>query len=344
MRAVRLHASGEELRLEEVPLPRPGGTEVRVRVAGAGVCHTDLHIVDGTQPRVELPRTLGHEVAGWIDQVGPDASVPLRRSRLSIGDPVVVYGGWGCGECTQCRSGDEQRCEFSTAPGFQADGGYAEAMLVPHPRHLVGLKDLDPTDAAPLADAAITPLRAIRRAGPWLAAGSRVLVIGAGALGQFALQLLRLVPPDGRELIVAVRELDPARLERAAELGADVGLLAVEPELTIEGLGGRPDVVLDFVGTDGTLAHAAEIVAPGGVVLLVGEAGGQLDFGMERPTIEAWLTTVAWGAPQDLRDAVRLARRGRLRWSVDHMPLADAPEAHRRLRNGEVEGRIVLVP
>jgi propanol-preferring alcohol dehydrogenase len=344
MRAVRLHASGEELRLEEVPLPRPRGTEVRVRVAGAGVCHTDLHIVDGTQPRVELPRTLGHEVAGWIDQVGSDAAVPLRRSHLSIGDPVVVYGGWGCGECTQCRSGDEQRCEFSTAPGFQADGGYAEAMLVPHPRHLVGLKDLDPTDAAPLADAAITPLRAIRRAGPWLAAGSRVLVIGAGALGQFALQLLRLVPPDGRELIVAVRELDPARLERAAELGADVGLLAVEPELTIEGLGGRPDVVLDFVGTDGTLAHAAEIVAPGGVVLLVGEAGGQLEFGMERPTIEAWLTTVAWGAPQDLRDAVRLARRGRLRWSVDHMPLADAPEAHRRLRNGEVEGRIVLVP
>jgi alcohol dehydrogenase, propanol-preferring len=344
MRAVRLHAPGEELLLEAVPLPQPEGTEVRVRVAGAGVCHTDLHIVDGTQPRVELPRTLGHEVAGWIDQVGPDTSGPLRRSRLNIGDPVVVYGGWGCGECVQCRSGDEQRCEFSTAPGFQADGGYAEAMLVPHPRHLVALKDLDPTDAAPLADAAITPLRAIRRAAPWLAAGSRVLVIGAGALGQFALQLLRLVPPDGRELIVAVRELDPARLERSAELGADVGLLAVEPELTIEGLGGRPDVVLDFVGTDGTLAHAAEIVAPGGVVLLVGEAGGRLDFGMERPTIEAWLTTVAWGAPQDLRDAVRLARRGRLRWSVDHMPLAEAAEAHRRLRNGEVEGRIVLVP
>jgi propanol-preferring alcohol dehydrogenase len=344
MRAVRLHAPGADLLLEDVPLPQPEGTEVRVRVAGAGVCHTDLHIVDGTQPRVELPRTLGHEVAGWIDQVGPNASGPLRRSRLHIGDPVVVYGGWGCGECVQCRSGDEQRCEFSTAPGFQADGGYAEVMLVPHPRHLVALKDLDPTDAAPLADAAITPLRAIRRAAPWLAAGSRVLVIGAGALGQFALQLLRLVPPDGRELIVAVRELDPARLERSAELGADVGLLAVEPELTIEGLGGRPDVVLDFVGTDGTLAHAAEIVAPGGVVLLVGEAGGRLDFGMERPTIEAWLTTVAWGAPQDLRDAVRLARRGRLRWSVDRMPLAEAPEAHRRLRHGEVEGRIVLVP
>ena len=344
MRAVRLHAPGEALRLEDVPLPEPAGTEVRVRVAGAGVCHTDLHIVDGIQSRVELPRTLGHEVAGWVDALGPQAAAPLKRAHLKIGEPVVVYGGWGCGECSQCRTGDEQRCERSVAPGFQADGGYAEAMLAPHPRHLVRLADLDPVAAAPLADAGITPLRAVRRALPWLHAGSRVLVIGAGALGQFALQLLRLVPPDGRELVVGVRELDPARLERAAELGADVGLLAVDPHLTIEGLGGRPEVVLDFVGTDGTLTHAAEVVAPGGAVLLVGEAGGQLAFGMEHPTIEAWLTTVAWGSPQDLRDIVRLARRGRVRWSVERMPLADATRAHRRLRDGEVEGRIVLVP
>ena len=344
MRAVRLHAPGEELRVEDVPLPEPAGTEVRIRVAGAGVCHTDLHIVDGIQPRVDLPRTLGHEVAGWIDAVGAEAARALRTARLRPGDPVVVYGGWGCGACAECRAGDEQRCERSVAPGFQADGGYAEAMLVPHPRHLVPLGDLDPVRAAPLADAGITPLRAVRRALPWLGTDARVLVIGAGALGQFALQLLRIVPPGGRDLLVAVRELEPARLERAAELGADVGLLAVEPELTIEGLGGRPHVVLDFVGTDGTLAHAADVVAPGGVVLLVGEAGGQLPFGMERPTTEAWLTTVAWGSPQDLRDVVRLARRGRLRWSVDVMPLADAPAAHARLRSGTVEGRIVLTP
>jgi propanol-preferring alcohol dehydrogenase len=344
MRAVRLQAPGGDLALEHVPLPEPRGFELRIRVAGAGVCHTDLHIVDGTQPRIELPRTLGHEVAGWIDAVGPEAAGLLRRSRLGTGDPVVVYGGWGCGECAQCRTGDEQRCERSVAPGFQADGGYAEAMLVPHPRHLVKLADLDPVAAAPLADAGITPLRAVRRALPWLRAGSRVLVIGAGALGQFALQLLRLVPPDGRALTLGVRELDPARLERAAELGADVGLLAVEPELTIEGMGGRPDVVLDFVGTDGTLAHAAEVIAPGGAVLLVGEAGGMLAFGMERPTIEAWLTTVAWGSLQDLRDIVRLARRGRLRWTVERLSLAEATRAHARLRNGEVEGRIVLVP
>ena len=344
MRAVRLHAPREALRVEDVPLPEPAGTEVRVRVGGAGVCHTDLHIVDGIQTRVELPRTLGHEIAGWVDAPGPDAAAPLRRARLKVGDPVVVYGGWGCGECLQCRSGDEQRCERSVAPGFQADGGYAEAMIVPHPRHLVAIGDLEPARAAPLADAGVTPHNAIRRALPWLGAGARVLVIGAGALGQFALQLLRIVPPGGRELVVGVRELDPERLERAAELGADVGLLALEPELTIEGLNGRPDVVLDFVGTDDTLAHAAAVVAPGGAVLLVGEAGGEVPFGMDRLTVESWLTTVSWGSPDDLREVVRLARRGRLRWDIETMPLARAPAAHDRLRRGEIRGRVVLVP
>jgi propanol-preferring alcohol dehydrogenase len=344
MRAVRLHAPGEALRVEDVPLPEPSGTEVRIRVAGAGVCHTDLHIVDGIQTRVELPRTLGHEVGGWIDAVGSDAAAPLRKARLKGGDPVVVYGGWGCGECLQCRNGDEQRCADSVAPGFQADGGYAEAMLVPHPRHLVGLGDLDPVRAAPLADAGITPHNAVRRALPWLRPGARVLVIGAGALGQFALQLLRVAVPGGRDLVVGVRELDPDRLERAAELGADVGLLAVEPELTIEGLNGRPDVILDFVGTDGTLAHAAEVVAPGGAILLVGEAGGEMPFGMDRLTAEAWLTTVSWGSPDDLRGVVRLARRGRLHWDVEPMPLVEAAAAHDRLRRREVVGRVVLVP
>ena len=344
MRAVRLNAAGEALHLEEIPLPEPDGTEVRVRVAGAGVCHTDLHIVDGIQPRVELPRTLGHEVAGWIEAIGPEAQRPLRRARLEIGDPVVVYGGWGCGTCGECAQGEEQRCDRSVAPGFQADGGYADAMLVPHPRHLVSLGDLDPAHAAPLADAGITPYRAVRRAEAWLRPGARVLVIGAGALGQFALQLLRLLPNGGRDLVIGVRELDPARLERAAELGADVGLLAVEPDLTRAGLGGHADVVLDFVGTDRTLAHAAEVVAPGGAVLLVGEAGGHLPFGFDAPTIEAWVTTVAWGSPDDMRQVVRLARRNRLRWTTEPVPLADAAIAHERLRAGTVEGRLVLVP
>lgn len=344
MLAVRLHAPGDPLRVEEVPLPEPRGTEVRIRVAGCGVCRTDVHIVEGLQTRIELPVTLGHEVAGWIDAAGPDAGSALRRHRLAIGDPVVVFGGWGCGACRDCLGGTEQRCALSRSPGFQLDGGYAEAMLVPHPRHLVPLRSLDPARAGPLADAAVTSYRAVRRVEPWLTAGARVLVIGCGGLGQFALQLLRLVPETGRDLLLAVRELDPGRLERATELGADVGLLAADPDFVREALGGPADVVLDFVGTDGTLAHAMAAVAPGGVLALVGEAGGSIRFGSAESAPEAWLTTVAWGSRDDLGQVVRLAQRGRLHWDTEPMPLADATDAHARLRAGDVRGRLVLVP
>jgi propanol-preferring alcohol dehydrogenase len=339
MRAVRLHAIGEALRVEEVPMREPAGTEVRVRVAGCGVCHTDLHVVDGVQPRVELPVTLGHEVAGWVDAVGPAA-----EGAFATGDAVVVHGGWGCGECRECRAGAEQRCERSVAPGFQADGGYAEAMLVPHPRHLVPLGSLDPVRAAPLADAGVTPYRAVRRAERWLVPGARVLQIGCGGLGQFALQYLRLVPDAGRGLIIGVSEVSAERLERATELGADVGLPAGEPEGWSDALGGPPDVVLDFVGSDETLGQAVTAIAPDGLVVLVGEAGGSVPFGFDRLRVESWLTTVAWGSHDDLRRVVQLAESGTLRWDVETVPLADAAAAHARLRSGEVRGRLALVP
>lgn len=343
MLAARLHAPGRPLQVEELPSPEAAGTQVRVRVAGCGVCRTDLHIVDGTQSRVELPRTLGHEVAGWIDAAGPGAVPLLRRARLAPGDPVIVHGGWGCGACEQCRMGEEQRCPASVAPGFQADGGYAEYMLVPHPRHLIALGDLDPAHAAPLADAGLTAHRAVARAAQWLRGGSRVLLIGCGAVGQFALQFLRLASSGG-DLRVVVRERDPAKLEIAAELGADVGLLDGDEAMTREALRGDADVVLDVVGTDRTLAHAAAMVAPDGLVLLVGEAGGRFAAGMEAAALESWFTTVAWGSRDELREVVRLARRGRIRWRTEAMPLADAADAHRRLRAGQVAGRIVLVP
>jgi len=343
MRAIRLHAPGEALRVEEVPMPDPIGTEVRIRVGGAGVCHTDLHIVDGRQRRVELPVTLGHEVAGWIDAAGAAAEPLLRRLRLAPGDPVVVHGGWGCGDCRECRLEQEQRCGESRAPGFQADGGYAEAMVVPHPRHLVALHGLDPVRAAPLADAGVTPYRAVRRAEPWLTAGSRVLLIGCGALGQFALQFLRLAD-RGDDLLIGVRELDARRLERATELGADIALLDGDAHMVRDALGGPADVVFDLVGGETTLALAAAVVAPGGLVMLVGEGGGTLPFGFDGPPVESWLTTVAWGSAAELHEVVGLAGHGRLHWNVETMPLSDAATAHARLRAGDVDGRLVLEP
>jgi alcohol dehydrogenase, propanol-preferring len=333
MHAVRLDAPGEQLRLVDVPTPEPSGTEVRIRVAGCGVCHTDLHIVDGSQPRVDLPRILGHEIAGWVDAVGPEADDSIT------GDAVLVHGGWGCGECRECASGAEQRCAVGRSPGFQADGGYADCMIVPHPRHLVSLGSLDPVTAAPLADAGLTPYHAVRRAQPWLRAGARVLVIGCGGLGQFALQFLRLLPDAGRELAIVVAERSASRMARATELGADEVLLDPDAQIV------QPvDVALDFVGSDETLALSADVVAPDGLVMLVGESGGRLPFGFERPSVETWLTTTAWGSIADLRDVVDLAQGGEIHWDVERMPLTEAAAAHQRLRRSEPGGRIVLEP
>lgn len=335
MRAVRFHGPGIGLRIEDVPVPNPIGTQVRVRVAGCGVCHTDLHVVDGSQTRVVPPVTMGHEVAGWVDALGQDVN-----DAPPIGTPVVVFGGWGCGECRECRAGAEQRCVRSIAPGFQADGGYAPAVLVPHPRHLIALTDLDPAHAAPLADAGITPYRAVARAEPWLRENARVLLIGCGGLGQFALQYLRLVAPHGPTLDITVRERNHTRLERATELGADTVQLADADSPTPASF----DVVMDFVGSTPTLELATAALGPDGLLMLVGEAGGAIRFGFEHVAIEAWLTTVAWGSAADLREVVRLAEEGRITWSTEHLSLEDAAEAHRRLRAGDVDGRLVLVP
>lgn len=343
MLAARLHAAGEPVSLEEVPIPKPTGHQVLLRVAGCGVCRTDLHIADGLQPRVELPITLGHEVSGWIVQAGREAEALLRAARLNLDDPVVVFGGWGCGTCRECRSGSEQRCANGRSPGFQEDGGYAEAMLVPHPRHLVPLGDLDPVGAAPLADAGVTPYRAVQRALPWLVDGARALIIGAGGLGGFAIQHLRLLP-NGQQLRLVVGEASRERLRRAEVLGADAGLLHADDATALEALGGRPDVVFDFVGGDATLRQAADLVRPGGLLMLVGEAGGHLPFGFEMPSIEAFVTTTAWGSVDDLRAVVEAARRGLLEWTAEPVPLREAAAAHDRLRRGAVDGRIVLVP
>jgi propanol-preferring alcohol dehydrogenase len=340
MLAVRTHVAGEPLRIEDVPLPEPSGSEVRVKIAGCGVCHTDLHIARTDRLRVTRPVTLGHEIGGWVDASGPDAAKPLRRARLREGDAVLVYGGWGCGACRQCASGQAQRCELGKSPGFQRDGGYAEYVVVPEARHLVQLGDLAPDHAAPLADAGVTPYRAVSRAAAWLTPGARALLIGLGGLGQFAIQYLRRLP----DLTIAVRELDPDKLTIAAELGADLGLLAGDETLVALGLGGPADVVFDFVGTDDTLDYAVRNVAPGGLVSLVGEAGGRYAFGFDSVPVEASMTTTAWGSLEDLREVVRQARRGRLRWSVERMPLRKARSAHDRLLAGKVAGRIVLVP
>ena len=316
MRAAVLRAFGSPLELEERPEPTPRGDEVLVRVRGAGVCRSDLHIADGRYPELPLPLVLGHEIAGEAD-----------------GGDVLVSAAWGCGECSFCRRGDDQLCARAAEAGWLRDGGYAELVLVPSRRYLLPLDGLDPVRAAPLADAGVTPYRTVRRVSDALGAGETALVIGAGGLGQFAVQYLRLL--TGARVIVV--DLEEEKRRRALELGADEALPPDELD--------RPArVVLDFVGSDETLALAAQAVERTGVVVLVGESGGSLPFAFGRVPYEATFTTSTWGSRADLAAVLDLARRGELEWHVESLPLELANDAHERLRRGDVLGRLVLTP
>ncbi len=292
------------------------GTERVVRVLAAGVCHSDLHMIDGAVGG-PLPRVLGHEIAGHLEGVGD----------------VLVYPCWSDGTCDYCQRGLEQLCPAAAEPGWAVDGGFAEQLLIPHPRFLLPLGGLDPVRAAPLADAGVTPYRAVRRALPWLTAGATALVIGAGGLGQFAIQYLRLL---SAATVVAVDPSEPKR-RRALSLGAHD---AAAPGDDLP----AAEAVFDLVGSDATLRQAVEHVRPAGVVVVVGEAGGRIPFGFRLVPYEVHLTSSVWGSYQDLRAVLGIAQRGDLAWDVEPMPLARANEALSRLRAGDVAGRIVLTP
>jgi propanol-preferring alcohol dehydrogenase len=336
MRAARLHAGERRLRLEEVPVPEPTGDQVLVRVVGAGVCHSDLHVLDGAfSELMRLPVTMGHEIAGRVEASGPEAH------DVEKGEPVAVMVGWGCGHCDWCVSGHEQICPQGDEAGATVDGGFAEFVLVPHRRHVVPLGSLDPLEATPLGCAALSSYAAIKRVQPYLRGGSTVVVIGVGGLGQYGVQLARLLTGA---VVVAVDARED-RLARAAELGADRSLVAdsgTAASILAETSGRGVEAVVDFVGTDDSLSLAGKIVGRRGLVALLGLAGGSTRFGFTTLAPEASLTTVVAGTLQDLHEVVRLAEAGRIVGRLTPYPLEAVNDALDDLRAGEVDGRAVL--
>ncbi len=338
MRAAVLNDYGNPLELQELPVPDPGPGEVLVRVAGCGLCHSDLHLSTGELPMLpSLPWVLGHEITGWVEAYGtPDG--PHGSGRLEHGTPVAVFGGWGCGRCALCLGGEEQLCATTSWAGIGAPGGYAEYVVVPAERHLVPLGDLDPVSSAPLTDAALTPYRAVTKVLPRLVPGSTAVVIGVGGLGQYAVQELRAL--SGAR-VVAI-EASPARRKLALELGADLALAPEEVEDA--GMAGQAVAVLDIVGSDATLATASQVAGPRGLIEVVGIGGGTLPFGFLSSAPEVSVGTSYWGSRNELAEVIALAQAGHLRSTVHEVDLAGAEHAMRDLEAGTVDGRIVLVP
>ena len=265
----------QDFELREVPTPEPGPGETLVRVAGAGVCHSDLYLCDwpkSSLPSYDLPFTVGHEITGWVEETGPGVS------GLQAGTPVAVYGAWGCGACGQCDIESENYCENAAEvvasgpgrPGLGRDGGIAEFFLAPMSHHLVPLPtDLDPVEAAPLTDAGLTTYHAIRQNLDRLGEGTTAVVIGIGGLGSLAVQILRAL---SSARVIAV-DVAPARLEVALRHGAHHAFLSTDsPSDAIRELtGGRgADLVLDIVGIDDTLSVAVSAAAIRGHITVVG--------------------------------------------------------------------------
>jgi alcohol dehydrogenase, propanol-preferring len=345
MQALQLTAWKSAPELREVPDPEPGPGQVLVRIAAAGACHSDLHLMHDFEAGLlpyDLPFTLGHENTGTVEAVGPGVQ------HLEPGEPVAVYGPWGCGRCWRCHQGSENYCERAAdlggaGGGLGFDGGMAPLMLVPQARWLVPLGDLDPVEAAPLTDAGLTPYHAIKRSLPLLTGRSTAVVIGAGGLGHMAVQILKTT---SAAQVVAV-DLKPEALDLATSVGADHAVPSGDAAAgTIRDLtGGRSaDLALDFVGVDATMSLAAQVTRSLGHATIVGIGGGTLGFSFFAVPYEVSLATTYWGSLPELSEVLDLARRGLIRAHIQQFPLSDAVSAYDRLQSGKLEGRAVIVP
>ncbi len=344
MQAFQLVQAEAKPQLREVDVPEPGPGQVLLRVAGAGACHSDLHLMEYPVEQIpgRLPFTLGHENTGFVEALGAGVS------GFEIGEPVAVYGSWGCGRCRACRESKENYCERraeigALGGGLGRHGGMADFMLVPAARWLVPLEGLDPVEAAPLTDAGLTPYHAIKRSLQRLVPGSSVVVIGVGGLGHLAVQILKATCPAR---VIAV-DVDDAKLKLAREVGADDSVHSGDEaaaqirELT-GGLGTQ--LVLDFVGSGTTMRLSAQIARTDGEITIVGLAGSVMRVAFGQIPLECPVSIPFWGSQVELIEVLALARAGKIRAHVERFPLDRAHDAYERMRAGTLEGRAVIVP
>lgn len=344
MPAYRLTRWGGPAELVEVPVPDPGPGQVLVRVAGCGLCHSDLGMMGmpskyGEAVGWSVPFTLGHETAGWVAGIGAGTV-----AGVGAGDAVALAAAASCGRCRYCLRGQDIACPAGAAGrGYGRDGGLAEYVLVDDPRDLVPLGELDPVTAGPLTDAGATSYHAVARVRSRLLPGSTAVVIGVGGLGSFAVQFLRLL---GAARIVAV-DVSEQRRSRAVTLGADEAVAGVDESTKrlLREAGDRIDVVLDFVGSDETIATGLGVLAPGGAFGLVGAAGGGYGArwfnGLPR---DGEVFTFQGSNLSDTHAVVALARTGAITNPTEVFALEDVEEAYRRHRDGSLDGRAVVAP
>jgi propanol-preferring alcohol dehydrogenase len=269
-------------------------------------------------------------------------------SGLEVGTPVAVYGPWGCGRCYQCAQGKENYCTEAARlnirpPGLGVDGTMADYLLVPDVRHLVPLGGLDPVAAVALTDAGLTPYHAIKGSLGRLVPGSTAVVIGAGGLGHVAIQILRGLTAT----TVIALDVSDEKLALATEVGAQHTLLSdtAAPDHIRDLVGPRGvTAVFDFVTVQSTIDLGRAVIGTESDVVLVGVGAGQAQVGMLAAPYDASIRAPYWGSRSELMEVLELARAGVLHVATETFALDDGPQAYRRLHDGMLLGRAVVIP
>ncbi len=338
---------GKPLQQATRETPKPTGTEVLLKLKYCGVCHSDVHIRDGyfelgggkrfymTERGMKLPHTLGHEPYGTVVAAGPDAGgVPIGVDRL-------VCPWIGCGSCARCREGQDNHCMTPRFVGVQRAGGYADHLLIPHPKYLIDVTGVDPAWAATLSCSGLTTYSAVSKLKP-IPRDEWIAVMGAGGLGLMAIEMLKA---SGHERIVAV-DIDAAKLAAARGAGATGTVDGRDPEAPKalkEITGGTIYGAVDLVGAASTASLALGALRKGGRLILVGLYGGEIPLSVV-PLIQRAITIQGSyvGTVAELKEVVALARAGKLKTiPIEKRPLADVSLTLDQLKAGAIIGRVV---
>jgi D-arabinose 1-dehydrogenase-like Zn-dependent alcohol dehydrogenase len=349
----RIVTFGQPLEKQADPTPEPKGREVLVRVTGCGVCHSDVHLMDGyfdigSGRKVDLtkslapPRTPGHEIVGEVIAMGPDVTA---AERAEIGKRRVVYPWIGCGTCGLCTSGDEQLCNQPRALGVNRDGGYSTHVLVPDARYLIDFGNLDEAQACTYACSGITAYGALVKTKAALAGGGELLIIGAGGVGLSGVRMAEAVL--GVKPIVA--DIDKSKWDAAIKAGAKETIDPSSPDavkaLLRETKGGVA-AAADYVGAAASFSFGFSTIRKGGIVVVVGLFGGAAQLPVPMLPLKAATITGSYvGSLAQMRDMMQLAKAGRLpSLPVETRPLDDVGNVLARLRDGKIVGRTVVTP
>ena len=352
MLCARIHEYSKPLVIDEVQAPSiSSGEQVLVRVGATGLCHSDLHLIGGNFRNViplHLPTIPGHEVAGWIEDLGD--AVP--KNIMDKGDLVAVFAGWSCGICGFCKSGNEQLCNDAKWPGVISNGGFAEYILVPSYRFLIKVDKeagIESDHLAPLTDAGVTPFRAIKKVRNLLGPGKAIAILGIGGLGSYAIQYAKIFSA-GSTVIALGR--NNKKLELAQEFGADhvVNIKGksndqVRKEIDNVTRGKGIDVILDTVGLEQTVQTDLRILAKGGALVIVGLFGNEISIpAFAAVANEFQFYGSFWGNYNELTEVIELAKRAQIRHRIQKFKLSEINEAVISLEQGLIVGRGIILP